>query len=538
MQPRQRRPLALSLALVSMLGASLAPALAAEPTADTPPAESVERSTLPEEEEEEEEDSALPEEEEPDAVPEGPDQRTALDGEEPGTVPNAGEGAPFVREEMEAEPSEREVEATPEEPPTADALQLVVHKRNDANRDGTFSDLEEVSGAGAAVPFRVGIRNLSETPLTVVAVTDTIGDTTLDLLEEPYCSQLATTLPPAGHLSCTFTLDRYLRTFADPPRDELTNVVHVVAAHGEDVVTAEDASTVVNPNAGRVSVEVIKTNDADGDGNFTDVEVAPAAGAAVTFQVVVRNTSPGTAQLVSLTDTWPGLAEPIDLLELCPALEAIKLRGAGGGHDDDGGSGGCGDDHGDDDHGDDDHGDDGGCGDDHEGGCGDEHGDDGGGNDHDGGCGGGKRSNTITCTFTLEGYAPPSGTSVSNTVTAILAKPHDPEVSATATASATVSTPAAPEPEPEPTRPAPTPEPEPKPAPTNPPPTPGPMPPTPATPETAVLGDVLTSQTGGTRPLPAPTGRALPATGAGLAAMLLAAALSVGTGSRLLRRRD
>jgi hypothetical protein len=363
----------------------------------------------------------------------------------------------------------RDVQLADDVPPP----QLTVHKRNDADRDGVFSDVEEVSGSGAAVPFRVGIRNLGDVPLTIVSVTDTIGATTLDLLED-HCPQLVTTLEPGGHVPCTFTLDRYLRTYDDPPRSGLTNVVRVVATDGTVEVTAEDTSTVLNPNAGKVSAAVMKTNDADGDGVFTTDEVAGEPGQPVTFQVVVHNTSPpGTARIVSLTDTWAGLDEPIDLLALCPALGQVQLRGIGGGHDDGGHDegGGCGDDEGGcggDDHGDDGH-DEGGCGgggsgggghDGDDGGCGgDDHADDGhdeggcggGGHDgddgddgHSGGCGGdggGARPSSLTCTFTLPGYAPPVGSSVTNTVTVILAKPHDPDATAIAVATSTVATP-------------------------------------------------------------------------------------------------
>jgi LPXTG-motif cell wall-anchored protein len=340
-------------------------------------------------------------------------------------------------------------EATLLAEPAAPELALTVHKRNDADGDGVFSDLEEVRGAGAAVPFRIGVRNPSAVPLTVVSVTDAMGGSTLNLLEEGYCPQLAgATLAPGAHLPCTFTLAAYLRTYAGEPRDELTNRVRVVATTGTEEVVAEDTSTVVNPNAGRISVAVVKTNDADGDGRFTRDEVAVEPGQTVTFQVTVHNTSPGTAILSSLTDTWDGLDVPIDLRTLCPALSEVRLRGAGGDggdHDDDDGGGGCG--------GDDSHGDtDGGCGATHtdardgtaaetpdhgDGGCG---GDDHGGS---GGCGGGGAS-SITCTFTLESYAPPAGGSLTNTVTATIAKPHDRTLTATASDTSTVSTPAAP----------------------------------------------------------------------------------------------
>jgi hypothetical protein len=464
--------------LVGLLSAPLAPATAAEPDDLTGAVEAatVEETPAPSEADaarggpadapvatEPVEDEPAPDEGGRDRAGRAVPPSASEDGEGQGAAADPGTDAEEpVRAEPEAAPSSErgtgadavlaELDQGPPE------LQLTVHKRNDADGDGTFSDVEEVKGSSAAVRFRVGIRNPSEVPLTIESAVDEIGTTTLDLLDADRCPQLATTLEPDGHVACTFTLATYLRTYDVPPYDELSNTVRVVAVSGDRQVEAADSSTVINPNAGRISAEVTKTNDADGDGVFTDAEQAAAPGQTVTFQVVVSNTSPGTAMITSLTDSWEGLEEPLDLLELCPSLRGVRLRGIGGGHDDDGhDDGGCG--------GGDDH-DDGGCGghddgatdgftaleggegDDHgDGGCGggDDHGD--GGDDHGGsggGCGGRDRPSTITCTFTLEGYAPPSSGSVTNTVTVTLVKPHDRETIATASDTSTVSTAAPP----------------------------------------------------------------------------------------------
>ena len=175
-------------------------------------------------------------------------------------------------------------------------------------------------------------------------------------------------------------------------------MVEVTAAYDGGTVTATDASTVVNPNAGRVAVELVVVNDADGDGDFATAEQAVAAGQDVPFRVTVRNTSPGTAVLRELTATWDGQEEPRSLFGRCPDLQGMALRGAGEGHDDG--------------HGDDGHEDDGTTAD-----VGDLH-------------------------AVLEGHAPAAGSSRTTTVAATLAKGHAPDVAATATAVSTVSTPA------------------------------------------------------------------------------------------------
>lgn len=304
--------------------------------------------------------------------------------------------------------------------PSASAVEvdptLQVDTANDADGDGVFTDVEEVSGAGRAVTFQVTVTNGSGAPLTIVSVTNTMLETTIDLFAEAHCPEFdRLTLAPEEAETCTFTLDAYLRTYGPQPREQLTNLVEAVATDGERELEASDDSTVVNPNARKVSVEVDEANDADGDGTFTDEERAGAPGDDVTFQVMVRNTSPGSVVITGLTDTWPGLEEPIDLFTYCPTLEGKKLWGGdhGGGHDD----GGHDDDTSelvapaeDDGH------------------------DDG----HDGGH---ERPTSATCTFAIEGYAPAAGTSLTDTVTATVAKRHSPDRSATASDTSTVRTP-------------------------------------------------------------------------------------------------
>jgi len=55
---------------------------------------------------------------------------------------------------------------------------------------------------------------------------------------------------------------------------------------------------------GAPSLSLVKTNDANGDGVFTDTEVAPTAGGAVTFQVTVTNTSKEDITIDSVTDAY------------------------------------------------------------------------------------------------------------------------------------------------------------------------------------------------------------------------------------------
>ncbi|MHB8682487.1 MAG: hypothetical protein ACYDA2_10400 [Acidimicrobiales bacterium] len=57
-----------------------------------------------------------------------------------------------------------------------------------------------------------------------------------------------------------------------------------------------------------VTVSVVKGNDADGSGIFTQSELAPAPGAPVPFRLLVTNTSSVSLTITALTDQWPGQA--------------------------------------------------------------------------------------------------------------------------------------------------------------------------------------------------------------------------------------
>jgi len=71
---------------------------------------------------------------------------------------------------------------------------------------------------------------------------------------------------------------------------------------------------------GTPSISVVKTNDADGDGVFHDSEVADAPGQAVTFKVVITNTSTDQIVLDSIQDAFDA-----QTLAECPTLLTTVL---------------------------------------------------------------------------------------------------------------------------------------------------------------------------------------------------------------------
>jgi hypothetical protein len=78
------------------------------------------------------------------------------------------------------------------------------------------------------------------------------------------------------------------------------------------------------PPTPEISVAIAKTNDADQDGTFTNNEEASGEGQAVTFHLVITNTSDETVEITELTDSFEQTV--IDLLaDECPALDGVQL---------------------------------------------------------------------------------------------------------------------------------------------------------------------------------------------------------------------
>lgn len=138
-----------------------------------------------------------------------------------------------------------------------------------------------------------------------------------------------------------------------------------------------------------VALDVVKVNDADGDGAFSDEEGAPEVGAAVPFEVTISNRGAAPVVLDELIDAFGDVR--IDLLEEpdgadAPALTANTCRELGGATLEPGGS--------------------------------------------------------RTCRFTLAGYSPPAGERLVDTVTVTGHDPDAPDRGVTASDTSAVSSPA------------------------------------------------------------------------------------------------
>lgn len=184
------------------------------------------------------------------------------------------------------------------------ALTITVDKTNDADGDGTFANSSVAAHEGDAVPFRVVVTNTSAVPVVVDSLTDQWPT------KSPFDAQCATavvgqTLAPGASATCSFTITGYAPASGTSLTNTATVTVHEQNNPG-NTKTQQDDSTVTTGNPPAITVDVNKTNDADGNGSFTDSSDAPAAGADVAFRVVVTNTSAVPVVVDSLTDEWPG----------------------------------------------------------------------------------------------------------------------------------------------------------------------------------------------------------------------------------------
>ncbi|HWO70281.1 MAG TPA: hypothetical protein VNP94_05945 [Actinomycetota bacterium] len=97
-------------------------------------------------------------------------------------------------------------------------------------------------------------------------------------------SEATIELATGDHVTCTFT--NVKATTPPPP--------------------SPSPSPTPSPQPPAISVDLVKVNDADQDGRFTDDETANQQGQDVTFRVTITNTSSVNVVIQSLTDQWPG----------------------------------------------------------------------------------------------------------------------------------------------------------------------------------------------------------------------------------------
>jgi uncharacterized repeat protein (TIGR01451 family) len=206
---------------------------------------------------------------------------------------------------------------------------------------------------GGAFSYTIEVENTGDASATNVVVTDDVDDNLTGVSVTP--SQGTCDPVGAGNtIGCDLgTLDAggsaTVTINATAPQLPLagTNVCQISIANTASVDSAETAPvsgsapsvTVTGtgcetggggapppppPPPGEISVDIVKTNDADGDGTYTNSEEALEPGSNVSFLLVITNTSDEVVTITSLTDAFPGSS--IDLLaNKCSALAGVSL---------------------------------------------------------------------------------------------------------------------------------------------------------------------------------------------------------------------
>jgi uncharacterized repeat protein (TIGR01451 family) len=168
-------------------------------------------------------------------------------------------------------PFEPDVVPSPTDSDTASVDEtptLTVSKTNDADGDGTYSDVENAQSASSTVPFRVVISNLGGDAIRFVSIADSVGSSPRAMDHLSCAPAVGGLIPAGGSAVCTFTAPVDLTT----ARAE-TDVVTVTATDpdGTDPVTRTDDSTVLAEADLTITKSFSTAVDDNGDGVYTVV---------------------------------------------------------------------------------------------------------------------------------------------------------------------------------------------------------------------------------------------------------------------------
>jgi hypothetical protein len=252
---------------------------------------------------------------------------------------------------------------------------ITVVKENNADGTGNWSQNETATGPGETVPFRATISNSSSTDVVVDTLTDQWPS---QAAFAPTCdSAVVGQTISAGHsITCNFTETNYAPAAGQSLTDTVDVTVHQVG-NPANSTSATSSSTVTTPGANALSISVLKQNNADGTGNWSQSETAATAGQDVRFRATVTNNSATAVVIDSVTDQWPNQAA---FSPTCTASVVGQTLTANGG--------------------------------------------------------------SIVCNFTEAGYAPAAGQSLTDTVDVAVHQSANPANTANGSSSSTVTTPA------------------------------------------------------------------------------------------------
>ena len=179
-------------------------------------------------------------------------------------------------------------------PPTVSVL---IEKTNDANEDGIYSNNEQSKNDGLDVNFKLVITNTSDFAVEIQNLTDSFGQTTVDLLVAKCAGLAGVTLDPDESVTCTFTLNNYS------------------PAQGTAIV-----------NVAEVCVEIVGGTQTDCDTNPSRVHTAVVLGQTVT---PTPTTGPTRTPPGGIAFTGPESAVPLTALAFALLTLGMGLLWAG-----------------------------------------------------------------------------------------------------------------------------------------------------------------------------------------------------------------
>jgi uncharacterized repeat protein (TIGR01451 family) len=181
--------------------------------------------------------------------------------------------------------------------------------------------------AGEEFTYTITVENVSSSSVTGVVIHDTIP-AGLDIVSAAGCTIAGQdltcnlgTLAAGAQESISVTV---LATEAACP--EVTNFATVTSDNDTNSQNdrSPDVTTPINCVEPGISVRIVKTNDANNDGIYSDSEEAKREGLDVPFNLVITNTGEETVQITDLTDSFD--QETLDLLDAkCSQLDGVEL---------------------------------------------------------------------------------------------------------------------------------------------------------------------------------------------------------------------
>jgi uncharacterized repeat protein (TIGR01451 family) len=205
-------------------------------------------------------------------------------------------------------------------------LSATLVKTNNADGVGGYSHSETADTAGASVPFKGVITNTGDVALTIDSLTDAVGATAVPFSCSPAISD---TVDVGASVTCLFTVAGYAPADGASKTNTLTLNAHEGSAatsentHNTITVTGTSVVNTVVPPRPDLHLTVVKTNNADGVGGYSDTETSPGPGMDVDYRVVVTNTSTVAVALDGVADVLGAAASvPITCATALPATLA------------------------------------------------------------------------------------------------------------------------------------------------------------------------------------------------------------------------